>query len=108
MSNLNLKIEVVENTEPGIRVRLAGELDQLTVDGLRKKLAELNAESAEQLVIDLEGLEFMASAGLSVLAYYHELYEKNGKAQTLRLLNVPDHVMRMLQLTRMDKILQLN
>ncbi|MGH3240455.1 MAG: STAS domain-containing protein [Spirillospora sp.] len=48
-------------------VRLRGELDIATADDLRRHLNEARREHGENVVLDLSGLEFMDSGGLSVI-----------------------------------------
>lgn len=105
MASYSLQVEQIDSIEPGITVKLKGELDQLTVRELRNKLKEMAAEKAPLLIFDLEELEFMASAGLSVFAYYHELFQTNGVGQQLKIINCQAGVMRIFKMTRMDDIL---
>ena len=49
------------------RVRPAGELDMATVARLDRQLSELLAAGVRRVVLDLRGLTFMDSTGLSVL-----------------------------------------
>ncbi|MDN5278021.1 MAG: anti-sigma factor antagonist [Clostridiales bacterium] len=104
MSSYNLRIDVLKNDENGIELKLTGELDQLTVRDLKEKLQELTADMTPSLTVDLSEIEFMASAGLSVFAYYHELYQNNAVGQILKITNCSDSVMRVFKLTKMDKI----
>lgn len=108
MIGYNLQIDVLDSTEPGIVVKLKGELDQLTVRDLKTRLNELSAEHAAQLIFDLKDLEFMASAGLSVFAYFHELFEKNKKGQKVKIIGCPENVRRVFSLTKMDQILNVS
>jgi anti-anti-sigma factor len=101
----NLQIEIVESTDSGLEVKLTGELDQLTVKDLRDQLNEKGAEKASLLVFNLEKLEFMASAGLSVFVFYHELFKANATGQEMKIVNCPQLVKRVFQLTKMDSIL---
>ena len=66
MSDDEFKIDV--EREPGVaRVRPAGELDMATVAQLDRQLSELRAAGMGRVVLDLRGLTFMDSTGLSVL-----------------------------------------
>ncbi|MFZ5950872.1 MAG: STAS domain-containing protein [Candidatus Rifleibacteriota bacterium] len=108
MSSFNFSVMVVESKQPGLVVKLIGELDQLTVRELKSRLEELEAGKAPRLVFDLAELEFMASAGLSIFAFYHELFQKNCQGQTMKLINVSSGVMRVFKLTRMDEIISVS
>ena len=48
-------------------VRLAGELDMSTVPILEERLRQALAGGGRQLVVDLRGLDFMNSTGLTLL-----------------------------------------
>jgi anti-sigma B factor antagonist len=48
-------------------VELGGELDVTTVPRLREHLGELIADGHHNLVVDLQGVEFLDSTGLGVL-----------------------------------------
>jgi anti-sigma B factor antagonist len=66
MSHEDFKIEV--EREPGLaRVLPAGELDMATVPLLDRQLGELRTAGVGCVVVDLRGLTFMDSTGLSVL-----------------------------------------
>ncbi|MGM0599614.1 MAG: STAS domain-containing protein [Candidatus Rifleibacteriota bacterium] len=108
MANTSLKIEIIEAGEPGLFVKLSGELDQLTVQQLREKLQDLSAEKTEQLVFDLENLEFMASAGLAVFAAYYEIYQNNNSGQVLKIIKCPENVKRVFEITKTAEIFQVS
>lgn len=108
MANTSLKIEIIEAGEPGLFVKLSGELDQLTVQQLKEKLRDLAAEKADQLVFDLENIEFMASAGLAVFAAYYEIYQNNNSGQILKIIKCPENVRRIFDLTRTTEIFQVS
>jgi anti-anti-sigma factor len=57
----------LDKTEAGIPIlQVAGEIDMRTAPDLRVRVDQTTA-SAEFLVLDLTGVEFLASAGLSIL-----------------------------------------
>lgn len=62
-------------------VRLKGELDQETCSSIRNKLCELiERYDVKNLVLNLEGLDFMDSSGIGViLGRYNQLKRKGGK-----------------------------
>lgn len=101
----NLKVEVIESSSTGLTIKLRGELDQLTIKDVNEKLQEMNADKALFLTFDLGELEFMASAGLSIFAYYHDLYKNNAQGQQMKIINCQPAVMRIFKLTKMDEIL---
>jgi anti-sigma B factor antagonist len=57
----------VSGQEPAYEVLLHGELDMSTAPQLREELLRLTSDGAKQVTIDLSGLAFVDSTGLSVL-----------------------------------------
>ncbi|WP_158581627.1 STAS domain-containing protein [Actinomadura spongiicola] len=64
-------------------VRLRGELDIASVDELRRHLNDARREHGERLVLDLTGLEFMDSGGLSVIVACYKATTAGGGGLTL-------------------------
>jgi len=61
------------------RLRLSGELDLATAPWLRDHLAGIAANGAECVVVDVSGLSFIDSTGLSVLVDgWKRLRERGG------------------------------
>lgn len=57
----------VSGAEPAFEVLLHGELDMSTAPALREELLRLSSDGAKQVTVDLSGLAFVDSTGLSVL-----------------------------------------
>ena len=78
---------------------LAGEIDMLTVPGLRAHLAELVADHGgrPQVIIDLGGVTFCDVLGLGALIGAHHMAARRGGA--LRLVVPPGRVRRFLRVT---------
>jgi anti-sigma B factor antagonist len=58
----------VDETHPPFAVlAVAGEVDVATAPGLRTQLLDLIGQGQRNLVVDLEGVEFLDSTGLGVL-----------------------------------------
>ncbi|MCP1386214.1 anti-sigma factor antagonist [Runella salmonicolor] len=51
------------------KLKLAGELDSLSARVFQKEIEKVALESPTELVLDLENLSFMSSAGLRVLIF---------------------------------------
>ena len=64
-------------------VRLCGELDIACSEDLRRDLNEARREHGEHLVLDLAGLEFMDSHGLSVIVACFKATTAAGGSLTL-------------------------
>lgn len=57
----------VSGAEPEYAIHLLGELDMSTAPRLREELLRLASDGATQVTVDLSGLAFVDSTGLSVL-----------------------------------------
>ena len=87
-------------------VAIAGEIDLVTAAGLDETLqAELEAEPAV-LVLDLTGVDFFTSVGLTAVALAQRGAEERGIA--LRVVADSRRVLRPLQITGMDRTLALH
>lgn len=67
-----------------VEVFLAGELDLGSSDGLHERLAELAGESSGDLVLDLQEVVFLGSAGLATLLAAHQEIAQAGRRLVLR------------------------
>lgn len=84
---------------------VSGELDLASSPELEQQLEKVWGSNAEQLVIDLRGLEFMDSTGLSIIVSAHQrLAESGGKLSVVR---GPPQVQRLLDLTGVSERLRL-
>jgi anti-anti-sigma factor len=84
-------------------VSVAGDLDMHTERQLRDELTRFSRGPARHLVVDLSGVEFMASAGVHVLlAMSAQLGEAGG---SLVLACVHPMVARVLSLTGADQLM---
>ena len=64
---MDLDIEVDDSRPPHVVVGVRGEVDIATAPKLREKLVELASRGAKQVIVDLDGVEFLDSTGLGVL-----------------------------------------
>ena len=84
-------------------VSVAGDLDMHTEGQLRDELIRLSRGPARHLVLDLSGVEFMASAGVHVLLDMAGRFEAAGGA--LVLVGPRPMVARVLSLTWADELI---
>ena len=84
-------------------VSVAGDLDMHTEGQLRDELTRLSQGPARHLVVDLSGVEFMASAGVHVLLAMSAHLEEAGGS--LVLACVHPMVARILSLTGADELM---
>lgn len=84
-----------------LNVKVEGRLDTATAPALEEELAEV-MDDAEELVFDLEGLEYMSSAGLRILlATQKKMALKGG----MKVVNVNDVIMEIFDITGFSDIL---
>ena len=51
------------------RLRLSGQLDGASAPAVRQELEQLLTQKLQRLVLSVEGLDFMASAGLRIIIF---------------------------------------
>ena len=84
-----------------LNVKVEGRLDTATAPALEEELSEV-MDDAEELVFDLEGLEYMSSAGLRILlATQKKMALKGG----MKVVNVNDVIMEIFEITGFSDIL---
>jgi anti-anti-sigma factor len=87
-------------------LRLQGELDLISTDGLRDAVSTALGHHPPVLVIDLSGLTFMDCGGLSVLVWAHQSQAERG--YQLIVTGATPPVLRLLNLTGLDTYLHLS
>jgi anti-sigma B factor antagonist len=87
-----------------VRVRAAGEIDSSSAPALRNELDTVLDDAPSEIVLDLCGVTFLDSAGLSVLAAAHRRATTDGVR--LRVLVTGRAVVRPLQITGLWQLLQ--
>ena len=95
-----MTIEIKKNPEQTI-IEVAGRLDTTTAPALDKKINE-DANDAKNLVLDLNGLEYISSAGLRVLLSAQKKMQKIG---SMKVKNVCPQVMEVFEMTGFADIL---
>lgn len=90
-----MSLNIEKRAENGVTFVLDGRLDTVTSPQFEKQLDE-TIENAASIVLDLEKLEYISSAGLRVLLKAQKAM-KNEKS--LKLKNVGDAVMEVLEIT---------
>jgi anti-anti-sigma factor len=84
----------------GVVVTLEGELDLETTPEFDRQLAAIDKTQLTRLLIDLGGVEFMDSTGLSSIIRAHSVAESNGHVLVLR--RGSNQVRRLFELTGVD------
>ena len=98
-----MTIEIKRNSDTTI-IEIAGRLDTTTAPALDKTISE-NIDAAENLILDVKGLEYISSAGLRVLLSAQKRMQKVG---SMRLINVCEEVMDVFEMTGFADILTID
>jgi anti-anti-sigma factor len=92
-----MALEVTQQTADGIsRITLIGELDGASAATFRSAIEEAAAQKPRRLVLVLDRLEYMASAGLRVLVFAKQ---KLGAATEIAVVGVQPQVLETLEMT---------
>lgn len=92
-------------TKSALVVKLEGELDQHSAVNLRSVLDKKICEGCDNLIFDLEKLEFMDSSGIGVIiGRYKNLSALGGRTA---IAAMKPHVERIIKLSAIDRIIPL-
>jgi anti-sigma B factor antagonist len=98
----DIELTLTATPGPAAVATVTGEIDQHTAPGLRTRALELIDQGHHHLILDLSGVGFCDSAGLSaMIGIWHGAQDAGG---SLTLAAVPDRLMRMLILTGVDSL----
>ena len=93
---MNIIVELLNNVA---NLKVEGRLDTITAPDLDKRINELDAK---EIVLNLENLEYISSAGLRVLLAAHKKFVRlNG----MKVTNVKPEVMEIFEMTGFADIL---
>lgn len=92
-----------ERNNDKLTIAIEGRLDTTTAPQLEQFLGE-NTDGIADIVLNMEKLEYISSAGLRVLLAAHKKMSKIG---TLKLVNVCDEVMEVFDMTGFTDILDI-
>ena len=91
----------IKKTPAQTIIEVVGRLDTITAPTLEKTINE-DAAGAKHIVLDMNGLEYISSAGLRVLLSAQKKMQKIG---SMKLVNVCDAVMEVFEMTGFADIL---
>jgi anti-sigma B factor antagonist len=86
-----------------LTVKLEGRLDTMTAPELEKSLAD-SLDGITELTFDMEGLEYISSAGLRVLLATQKTMNKQGE---MKLIHVNDVINEIFEVTGFSDILNI-
>jgi anti-anti-sigma factor len=101
VSRLQLSASVAGGTAV---IVLEGELDLAGANALEQELASPEVDAADALVLDLQGVGFMDSSGLRVIAV--TLQDSQDRGRRFALVPGAAQVMRVFDITRMRERLE--
>lgn len=90
-----------DSQENNLTITLEGRLDTMTAPSLESELKE-SLEGVEELVFDMEQLQYISSAGLRVLLSAQKVMNKQG---SMVVRNVSDDVKEIFDVTGFSDIL---
>ena len=95
-------MEIIKGTaDKALVIKLEGRLDTTTAPALENELNE-SLDGVEQLILDMEGLEYISSAGLRVLLGAQKTMNKQG---SMKVLHVNSDIMEIFEITGFRDIL---
>ena len=97
-----MTIEIKKNAKE-ITLEVTGRLDTITAPVLEKTIAD-NIGGIKSLILDMKGLEYISSAGLRVLLGAQKKIQKTG---SMKLINVCEAIMEILEMTGFADILEI-
>lgn len=100
-----LKI-TARDTPTGPLLEIAGELDYATAPELRELLTTLPLRPGQRLVLDLGGMAFCDSSGITALI--HARNQARAARAEVALAAVPPNTLRVLRIVGLDQIFPLH
>lgn len=99
---MDLGLEVDESRQPYTVLAVTGEVDVYTAPRLREKLVELVSQGKHQIVVDLEGVDFLDSTGLGVLV--GGLKRLRSHEGELSLVCTRQRILKVFEITGLTKV----
>jgi len=93
------------NSAPPATFRVPSDIDTASVTELKPQLMSVLREQGPTLTLDLEAVNFIDSTGLGMLVSI--LKEARNLGGTVRLTNLTREVMRLLQITGLERVFEI-
>ncbi|MFF5565126.1 STAS domain-containing protein [Streptomyces sp. NPDC012623] len=103
MSDLHITTHA---TPAGPALALRGELDHHSAPLLREAIDRVTLHADEQMVLDLSGLTFCDSSGITAFIVARNRTLESGAA--IALAGTPPHILRVLRIVGLDQIFPLH
>ena len=87
-------------------VHYEGDLDIVTSEDLKRRLARLVEDGTTKVTLDLRAVGFVDSSGLGALVAMHHFAESHGAQLVVQ--GAPHHVRNLFNLTRLDNLLHVD
>jgi anti-anti-sigma factor len=101
----DLHVDVRQHGEDVVIVKLTGDAGVGQLDPIEAQFNRIRALKPARVVLDLEGLTFIASIAMGAMVSLHTTLAKRGGE--LRLAAVPDPVLTALQRARLDSVFEI-
>ena len=102
-----MKIEISKVGDMGeiAIIRVSGMIDSQTVDSFADTVAEVFAQGCHNIILDIDGLTYVNTAGLSVIA---DAYKKSTQNRGgLKILRAGDVIKELLDVVRFTRIIDI-
>jgi anti-sigma B factor antagonist len=103
---MELGLEVDDTHPPYTVLAVKGEVDVYTAPRLREKLVELVSQGNHQIVVDLEGVDFLDSTGLGVLVSGLKRFRTLGT--DLLLVSTRARILRVFEITGLMQVFSIS
>ncbi|WP_419955029.1 anti-sigma factor antagonist [Neobacillus niacini] len=102
-----MKIMIEEHqNDKEMFVSVTGEIDAYTAPKLREELLPLSEGQGKTITVNLKDVSYMDSTGLGVfVGLFKQLNKNEGE---LRLVELSDRLVRLFELTGLDKIMNIS
>lgn len=98
-----MNIDIDTKVETSATISVHGRLDALSAPDLRQRIASLEAEGIDEILVDLSEIDFVDSAGLAALISGMKTARlSGGDLQLVRPRS--DEAYRVFELTRFDQV----
>lgn len=103
MSDVRLRVDVTASGDVPV-VNAHGEIDLYTAEELRREMQSVTATKPRAMIVDLSGVSYIDSSGLSeLLSAYRDLQASGAQLYVIASHKKPG-VSRVLEITRLDHV----